>query len=215
MTIRELEKTAPNEIYLIAGDTDTDCKFNELSEVTWADSPIYEETAIKYIKSPQLSHENFEGLVWNWDLKEHIYREALEILRGMGITSKNRVLMPNGVAINAQEFIEKKLEDAEKLPVNTNQLSVEKLQEIRVEELKNFNSKILQAELKNQKLQKQFDVVKNELKESEKKYQKQMDRFLNSEMNETARSHCESQLKLLLPAHKAYEALAAIGGDDE
>ena len=57
--------------------------------------------------------------------------------------------------------------------------------------------------------------MKNELKESEKKYQKQMDRFLNSEMNETARSHCESQLKLLLPAHKAYEALAAIGENDE
>ncbi len=36
-------------------------------------------------------------------------------------------------------------------------LSVEKLQEIRVEELKDFNSKILQAELKNQKLQNELD----------------------------------------------------------
>ncbi|KST90288.1 hypothetical protein [Lactococcus lactis] len=132
----------------------------------------------------------------------------------------------------------------------TDKLSVEKLQEIRVEELKDFNSKILQAELKNQKLQKEIDAAKkyieesykadkednklldliieavaklksdNEtlkkaLTESEEKYQKQMDRFLNSEMNESARSHCESQLKLLFPAHKAYEALAAIGGDDE
>ena len=51
----ELEKTAPNEIYLIVGDTDKDCNFNELSEVTWADKPIYEETAIKYVKSPQLT----------------------------------------------------------------------------------------------------------------------------------------------------------------
>ena len=51
----ELEKTAPNEIYLIVGDTDKDCNFNELSEVTWADMPIYEETAIKYIKSYQLT----------------------------------------------------------------------------------------------------------------------------------------------------------------
>ena len=51
----ELEKTAPNEIYLIVGDTDKDCNFNELSEVTWADLPIYEETAIKYIKSYQLT----------------------------------------------------------------------------------------------------------------------------------------------------------------
>lgn len=39
-------------------------------------------------------------------------------------------------------------------------LSVEKLQEIRVEELKDFNSKILQAELKNQKLQEQNKTMK-------------------------------------------------------
>ena len=51
----ELEKTAPNEIYLIVGDTDKDCNFNELSEVTWADEPIYEETAIKYVKASQLT----------------------------------------------------------------------------------------------------------------------------------------------------------------
>ena len=36
----ELEKTAPNEIYLIVGDTDKDCNFNELAEVTWADKPV-------------------------------------------------------------------------------------------------------------------------------------------------------------------------------
>ncbi|MEI3638110.1 hypothetical protein Tome2F_11455 [Lactococcus lactis subsp. lactis] len=40
---------------------------------------------------------------------------------------------------------------------DTDSLSVEKLQEIRVEELKDFNSKILQAELKNQKLQNELD----------------------------------------------------------
>ena len=51
----ELEKTAPNEIYLIVGDTDKDCNFNELAEVNWADKPIYEETAIKYVKSSQLT----------------------------------------------------------------------------------------------------------------------------------------------------------------
>ena len=51
----KLEKTAPNEIYLIVGDTDKDCNFNELSGVTWADKPIYEETAIKYVKSSQLT----------------------------------------------------------------------------------------------------------------------------------------------------------------
>ncbi|WP_342993678.1 hypothetical protein [Lactococcus lactis] len=51
----KLEKTAPNEIYLIVGDIETDCNFNELEEVTWADMPIYEETAIKYVKSSQLT----------------------------------------------------------------------------------------------------------------------------------------------------------------
>jgi len=66
-----------------------------------------------------------------------------------------------------------------------------------------------------EKLQEQLNTAKKALTEIEEKYQKQMDRFLNSEMNESARSHCESQLKLLFPAHKAYEALAAIGGDDE
>lgn len=66
-----------------------------------------------------------------------------------------------------------------------------------------------------EKLQEQLNTAKKALTESEIMYQKQMDRFLNSEMNESARSHCESQLKLLFPAHKAYDALAAIGGDDE
>ncbi len=80
--------------------------------------------------------------------------------------------------------------DVMELPVTTDKLSVEKLQE-------------------------QLNTAKKALTESEKMYQKQMDRFLNSEMNESARSHCESQLKLLFPAHKAYEALAAIGRDDE
>lgn len=64
--------------------------------------------------------------------------------------------------------------------------------------------------LRAEKLQEQLNTAKKALTESEEKYQKQMDRFLNSEMNESARSHCESQLKLLFPAHKAFEALAAI-----
>ncbi|MFP7258646.1 hypothetical protein [Lactococcus lactis] len=64
-----------------------------------------------------------------------------------------------------------------------------------------------------EKLQEQLNTAKKALTESEKMYQKQMDRFLNSEMNESARSHCESQLKLLFLAHKAYEALAAIGNE--
>lgn len=50
----KVQETAPEEIFLIVGpDGDTD--FEELFEVTWADKPIYEETAIKYIKQPKLS----------------------------------------------------------------------------------------------------------------------------------------------------------------
>ena len=183
--------------------------------------------------------------------KERIYREALKKTRDR-LGSFEELYANKGVYYAFYELtglVEKGLSQASEIPVSTRKLSVEKLQEIRVEELKDFNSKILQAELKNQKLQKEIDAAKkyieesykadkednklldliieavaklksdNEtlkkaLTESEKMYQKQMDRFLNSEMNESARSHCESQLKLLFPAHKAYEALAAIGGDD-
>ena len=65
------------------------------------------------------------------------------------------------------------------------------------------------------KQREQISVAVEELEESEEKYRKQMDRFKNSEMNESARSHCETQLKLLFPAHKAYHKLAEIGGEDE
>ena len=54
------------------------------------------------------------------------------------------------------------------LSAHTDKLSVEKLQEIRVEELKDFNSKILQAELENQKLQKEIDAAKKYIEESYK-----------------------------------------------
>lgn len=65
------------------------------------------------------------------------------------------------------------------------------------------------------KQREQIGIAVEELEESEEKYRKQMDRFKNSEMNESARSHCETQLKLLFPAHKAYHKLAEIGGEDE
>lgn len=51
----ELEKIAPNEIYLIVGDTDKDYNFNKLEEVAITDKPVYEETSIKYVKSSQLT----------------------------------------------------------------------------------------------------------------------------------------------------------------
>lgn len=65
------------------------------------------------------------------------------------------------------------------------------------------------------KQREQIGLAIEELEEPEEKYRKQMDRFLNSEMNESARSHCETQLKLLFPAHKAYNKLAEIGGEDD
>lgn len=65
------------------------------------------------------------------------------------------------------------------------------------------------------KQREQLAIAVEELEESEEKYRKQMDRLKNSEMNESARSHCETQLKLLFPAHKAYHKLAEIGGEDE
>ena len=78
----------------------------------------------------------------------------------------------------------------------TDKLSVEKLQEIRVEELKDFNSKILQAELKNQKLQEQLNTAKKALTEID-------------------RSRYGMQFRRDRNPNVARQALAAIGGDDE
>ena len=50
----KIQETAPEEIFLIVGPTN-DTDFKELSDVTWADKPVYEETAIKYVKHPKLS----------------------------------------------------------------------------------------------------------------------------------------------------------------
>lgn len=72
---------------------------------------------------------------------------------------------------------------------------VEKLQEIRVKELKDFNSKILQAELKNQKLQEQLNTAK-----------KALEYIINS--NDTAFGFVNSNLRRYVE-----DALAAIGGD--
>ncbi|MDM7656379.1 MAG: hypothetical protein ACTH21_11570 [Lactococcus lactis] len=79
-------------------------------------------------------------------------------------------------------------------------LSVEKLQEIRVEELKDFNSKILQAELKNQKLQEQLNTAK-----------KYIEHLIGTIKHD---GHLGTiQTDWILP--NLEKALAAIGGDDE
>ena len=84
--------------------------------------------------------------------------------------------------------------------IDTDKLSVEKLQEIRVEELKDFNSKILQAELKNQKLQEQLNTAK-----------KYIEHVVGTIKHD---GHLGTiQIDWILPDLE--KALAAIGGDDE
>ena len=93
--------------------------------------------------------------------KERIYREALDEINNLAIdvamdfeeTGIGSVDCGKIMDIVNKAFFE----EANQQPSSTDKLSVEKLQEIRVEELKDFNSKILQAELKNQKLQNELD----------------------------------------------------------
>lgn len=91
--------------------------------------------------------------------KERIYRKTLENTRDRLDDFEEQYA--NKEVYSAFDeltgIVEKGLSQASKIPVSTDKLSVEKLQEIRVEELKDFNSKILQAELKNQKLQNELD----------------------------------------------------------
>lgn len=113
----------------------------------------------------------------------------------------------------------------------TDELSVEKPQEIRVEELKDFNSKILQAELKNQKLQKEIDAAKKYIEESYKadkednklldlifetveKLQEQLN-IAKKALAEIASPNVIGAARIPLYRKIASEALAAIGGDDE
>lgn len=120
--------------------------------------------------------------------------------------------------------------------IDTDKLSVEKLQEIRVEELKDFNSKILQAELKNQKLQKEIDAAKKYIEESYKA-DKEDNKLLDLIIEAVAKLKSDNEtLKKALTeidstrqwrggtlvafeatedAQIAINALTAIGGDDE
>ena len=117
----------------------------------------------------------------------------------------------------------------------TDNLSVEKIQEIRVEDLKDFNSKILQAELKNQKLQKEIDAAKKYIEESykaDKEDNKLLDLIIETveklqEQLNTTKKYIEHvigtikhdghlgtiQTDWILPDLE--KALAAIGGDDD
>ncbi|KSU11083.1 hypothetical protein [Lactococcus lactis] len=93
--------------------------------------------------------------------KERIYREALDEINNLAIdvamdfeeTGIGSVDCGKIMDIVNKAFFA----EANQQPSSTDKLSVEKLQEIRVEELKDFNSKILQAELKNKELKKELD----------------------------------------------------------
>ncbi|MBR8679391.1 hypothetical protein [Lactococcus lactis] len=137
---------------------------------------IYKEDARKYKESIE---------------KGRVYSESADILTGNFDKSESlTVTMP------MEEF-----DKLEKLALlaHTDKLSVDKLQEIRVEELKDFNSKILQAELKNQKLQEQLNTAKEALTEIQ-----QLKR------RDTTNLGMINKLQTI-----AKDALAAIGGDDE
>lgn len=96
--------------------------------------------------------------------KERIYREALDEINNLAIdvamdfeeTGIDSVDCGKIMDIANKAFFA----ETNQQPSDTDKLSVEKLQEIRVEELKDFNFKILQAELKNQKLQEQLNTAK-------------------------------------------------------
>ena len=161
--------------------------------------------------------------------KERVYSESEDILTGN--FDKREDLK---VTIPMEEF--DKLEKLA-LSAHTDKLSVEKLQEIRVEELKDFNSKILQAELKNQKLQKEIDAAKKYIEESykaDKEDNKLLDLIIEAvaklksdnetlkkaltEISKTkdfyrsGRDHWE---EFSQDALKAQKALAEIGGENE
>lgn len=91
--------------------------------------------------------------------KERIYREFIETIA----TDKQGLkVIPLG---ELMEIAQITLEKAKDIPSSTEEISVDKLQEIRVAELKDFSRKILQGELKNQKLQEQLSTAKKALTE--------------------------------------------------
>lgn len=157
--------------------------------------------------------------------KERIYRGALETMSDSDFMGNKYV----------KKFVKGVFKQIEDVPATTDKLSVEKIQEIRVEELKDFNSKILQAELKNQKLQKEIDAAKKYIEESykaDKEDNKLLDLIIETveklqEQLNTAKKYIEHvigtikhdghlgtiQTDWILPYLE--KVLVAIGGDDE
>lgn len=84
----KLQETAPEEIFLIVGPTN-DTDFKELSDVTWADKPVYEETAIKYVKHPKLSipKKVAEMLDVSFDFQPEYHEDISWIASNMDVLS--------------------------------------------------------------------------------------------------------------------------------
>ena len=157
---------------------------------------------------------------------EEIYREEARRYKE-SIEKERQYSESPTVTMPMEEF--DKLEKLA-LSAHTDKLSVEKIQEIRVEELKDFNSKILQAELKNQKLQKEIDAVKKYIEESYKA-DKEDNKLLDLIIEAVAKLKSDNEIlkKALMEilffsqgcydseyfASIARKALAAIGGYDE
>ena len=106
----------------------------------------------------ELLHENKEPDYWM--IRGEIWSDDIAFLEAHNGTSSEVQAAMDEWENNAVPLY--------KSPDTTDKLLLEKLQEIRVEELKDFNSKILQAELKNQKLQKEIDAAKKYIEESYK-----------------------------------------------
>ncbi|MDG4957948.1 hypothetical protein [Lactococcus lactis] len=144
----------------------------------------------------ELLHENKETEPDYWMIRGEIWSDDIAFLEAH-----------NGTSSEVQAAIDEWENYAVPLyksPVTTDKLSVEKLQEIRVEELKDFNSKILQAELKNQKLQEQLNTAKYFFKNI-------LD--VKPSLKKGSYAHLSNCVNVM--RNSAEKALAAIGGDDD
>ncbi|MCT0059710.1 hypothetical protein EFK41_13570, partial [Lactococcus lactis subsp. lactis] len=136
---------------------------------------IYKEDARKYKESIKLTG-NFDK------------REALKVTMPMEEFDKLEKL---ALSAHTDKLSVEKLQE-HLLPYSkemVQKIRDEKMQLVTADEFLKLHKESLTAIRENDKLQEQLNTAKKALTESEKMYQKQMDRFLNSEMNESARSH--------------------------
>ncbi|MCT0030616.1 hypothetical protein EFK22_11025, partial [Lactococcus lactis subsp. lactis] len=133
---------------------------------------IYKEDARKYKESIKLTG-NFDK------------REALKVTMPMEEFDKLEKL---ALSAHTDKLSVEKLQE-HLLPYSkemVQKIRDEKMQLVTADEFLKLHKESLTAIRENDKLQEQLNTAKKALTESEKMYQKQMDRFLNSEMNESA-----------------------------